>query len=131
MDETKQPGINFDTIFLKDLTFSRTPDINSHSIDIAFRSSTSFSEDKLQLIYELGCDINEKNKIFNLSCTMVGIFSCINGAKNMELVDFAKTNAPALMLPYIREIVTTTTIRAGLNPVIFPPINVVSLFKTK
>jgi preprotein translocase subunit SecB len=131
MDEKKQPGISFNTVFLKELTFKRTPDLNSSQISINFKSHISFSEDKMQLVYELVCEVEDKKKVFSLSCSMVGVFACINGAENMELSDFSKTNAPALILPYIRELVTTTTIRAGLNPVVFPPINVVSLLGEK
>lgn len=131
MDEAKQPGINFDTVFLKEIEFKRLLKINSSQIDIDFTSHVSFSEDKMRLIYELGCTVNDKSGVFSLRCTMVGIFSCVNGAENMTLAEFAKSNAPALIMPYIRELVTTTSIRAGLNPVVFPPINVVALFQAK
>lgn len=62
---------------------------------------------------------------------MMGIFSSIEGKENMNLKQFAEINAPALMLPYIRELVTTTTVRAGLRPISFPPINVIALLKEK
>lgn len=128
MDTTKEPGISFDTIFLQKLDFSREPKINSPKIDLAFNSNISFTEDKKHLIYEMGCDVSDINKAFRLSCKMIGMFSAINGAENMQLDEFSKVNAPALILPYLREIVTTTTVRAGLTPVVFPPINVASIF---
>lgn len=129
MDINKQPGISFDTIFLKDLVFSRTPNINNVDLDIRFNSKSTINEEKTKLFYELDCAIVDKNKSFDLKCCMIGLFSIIEGSENMDLNAFSKNNAPALMLPYIRELVTTTTIRAGLTPVIFPPINIVSLLE--
>lgn len=131
MDETKQPGISFDTIFLKEMHFKREPNINSNQLNIDFKATVNLTADKNQLFYELGCDVSDKNHVFTLHCTMVGAFSVIEGSQNMDLEKFAEYNAPALIMPYIREIVTTTTIRAGLNPVIFPPINLQAVFKNK
>jgi len=53
----------------------------------------------------------------------------LKGNENMDLDQFSKNNAPALMLPYIRELVSTTTIRAGLAPIVFPPINIISILQ--
>lgn len=131
MDESKQPGINFNTVFLKEIQFHREPDINSNQLNIDFNSNISFSDDKQQLVYELGCNVSDKNNVFSLHCSMIGIFSVMESSQNMELEKFAEYNAPAIMMPYIRELVTTTTVRAGLNPVTFPPINILSIFKNK
>lgn len=131
MDEAKQPGINFNTIFLKEIQFKREPAINSNQINIDFESNVSLSEDKKQLIYELGCNVSDKNNVFKLHCSMIGVFSSMEGSENMELEKFAENNAPAIMMPYIRELVTTTTVRAGLNPITFPPINILSAFHDK
>lgn len=131
MDESKQPGINFNTIFLKEIQFKREPTINSNQLDIGFESNVSISEDKQKLVYELGCNVSDKNNVFTLHCSMIGVFTVSSGSKNMELEKFAENNAPAIMMPYIRELVTTTTIRAGLNPITFPPINIISIFRDK
>ena len=49
----------------------------------------------------------------------------------MSLNEFIKVNAPALMMPYIRETISNITIRSGLKPVIIPPINIISMAKEK
>lgn len=131
MDESKQPGINFNTVFLKEINFTRKTEVNSNQLNIDFNFNTSISEDKKQLVCELSCDVSDKNEVFALHCSMIGIFSTMEGSENMELESFAKYNAPAIIMPYIRELVTTTTIRAGLNPITFPPINIISFLKDK
>jgi len=131
MDKTKQPGISFDTIFLKEMKFQRNPKKIGSDINIDFASNISMSDDQKQLSYELVCKVSDNEKKFALECSMMGIFSSIEGEENMNLKQFAEINAPALMFPYIRELVTTTTVRAGLRPISFPPINVIALLKEK
>ena len=131
MNENKQPGISFNTIFLKELQFHRELALNSNQLNIDFNATVNFTDDKKQLFYELACNVSDKNHVLSFHCVMVGVFSVIEGAQNMELEKFAEYNAPALIMPYIRELVTTTTVRAGLNPVIFPPINIHAVIKDK
>jgi preprotein translocase subunit SecB len=62
---------------------------------------------------------------------MVGIFSVIPESSNMDLEYFAQNNAPALMFPYIREIIATTTLKAGLPSVLLPPLNIHAIINHK
>jgi preprotein translocase subunit SecB len=61
---------------------------------------------------------------FSLSIAFVGVFAVIPGQENMTLEEFAQVNGPALMFPYIRELISDITLRSGLKPVIFPPLNI-------
>ena len=131
MDKTKQPGINVDAIFLRKITFERKPRINSREIDTTFNSIINFTKDKKKLTYELVCNISDKNKAFNLECSMIGLFSYISEQKNLDLEAFSQNNAPAIIMPYLREVITATTTRAGLAPIILPPINIIALLKNQ
>ncbi len=132
MDNSKQPGIQFESIILTDLTFSRNPTIlQKPELKIEFQSTISFSENKERLIYKLSCSVQDIHKSFNLTCSMVGIFSVIPESPNMDLEYFAKNNAPALMFPYIREIIATTTLKAGLASVLLPPLNIHAIINRK
>lgn len=129
MDKKKQPGINFDNIFLKEMKFKRKPKNIGSDINLDFASNISVSDNEEKLYYELICKVSDDKKVFSLECSMMGVFSAVEGKENMSIKHFAEHNAPALMLPYIRELVTTTTIRAGLRPISFPPINIIALLK--
>ena len=96
MDKEKQPGISFNTVFLKELNFRRKPEINGAELNLSFNSVASFSEDKKQLVYELACKVTDKSETFHIDCIMVGIFTSIDGGENMDLLEFSKVNAPAL-----------------------------------
>lgn len=129
MDITKQPGINFDNIFLTRLNFERKPNVTERpKINVAFHATVSFNEDKKRLVIELLAELKEeKGDSFKIECAMVGIFSAIEGQENMPLDEFAKLNGPALMLPYLREVIADTTMRSGMKPFVLPPINIKSV----
>lgn len=129
MDKKKQPGIIFKNVFLKDLNFTRKPNISTSEISIKFSFNYSVSEDKKNMNCELVCDIADTADAFFLHCSMLGVFLTIEGQENLELDEFAKNTASALMLPYMRELVMTTTVRAGLPPINFPPVNIRAMLK--
>ena len=129
MNNTQQPGIWFDNILLKELNFSRKQEIASYDIDTEFVFTHSLSPDGQTINCELSCDVSDKNSVFNLHCSMVGIFSYIQGKRNLNLEHFADINAPAIMFPYIRDIVSTTSIQAGLPVIRFPPVNILAALK--
>ncbi|MDC7124994.1 MAG: protein-export chaperone SecB [Spirochaetales bacterium] len=131
MNKAKQPGINFNNIILKDLNFSRNTDcILKPQLKVDLDAKNNISEDKNNLNVELTIEISEEeNNSFHISCTMVGEFSVSEGTENMDLESFSKVNAVSLMIPYLREVISSVTTRSGLKPVILPPINVSALAK--
>jgi preprotein translocase subunit SecB len=124
MDKQQQPGIAFDNIILKELVFSRKPEqLQKPDLDIKIEAHNSISPDKDKLDIEMLCEIKEEGSLFSVKCVMIGMFSRIAGSENMELEEFAQYSGPALMLPYIRETIASTTLKAGIAPVIIPPLN--------
>jgi len=124
MDKNKEPGISFDNIILKDLVFSRKEGFPMKlEMDVQLGSNISFSPDGDELVYELSCKIKDENNYFSIKCTMIGFFSVIEGKENMGLKEYSNINAPAAIFPYIREAIASTTTRAGIPPVVIPPIN--------
>ncbi len=129
MDKLKQPGIKFNDIILSEIKFNRKPQkVEQPQIKITFEQKNNLFNDNKNLNVELLCEITEQNKSFYLRCGMVGIFSIIEDKLNMSLEDFSKINAPALMFPYMREIISSITLKSG-TPVILSPMNIVALMK--
>jgi preprotein translocase subunit SecB len=124
MDKNKPPGISFDNIILKELVFSRKENYSDRPVfDINMDSTISFSPEEDRMIYEMSCEIKDNKDLFSIKCTMIGFFSVIKGQENMGLKEYAELNAPATILPYIREAIASTTTRAGIPPIIIPPTN--------
>jgi preprotein translocase subunit SecB len=124
MDKSKQPGISFDDIILKEIFFSRKEEFSDKpELNVQLESNFSLSPEEDILTYEMSCEIKDKNEFFNIKCTMIGFFSVIKGKENMGLKEYSNMNAPAAIFPYIREVITSTTTRAGIPPIVIPPMN--------
>jgi preprotein translocase subunit SecB len=133
MDKTRQPGISVDGVILKALHFERNPEvIEKPNLHVELAHAVSLSDDKRKLAIEATVSItDESSKSFSLTAKVVGLFSSIAGQENMTLEEFGKVNGPAMLLPYVREIVANTTLRSGLRPVMIPPFNLQALAESK
>jgi len=133
MDKSRQPGISFDGVILKALHFERNPQVlEKPNLQVNISNAMAISADKHSLSIEVTADIVDPDKkSFSLKATVVGLFSAITGQENMSLEDFAKVNGPALLLPYVREIIANTTLRSGLRPVLIPPFNLQALAESQ
>jgi preprotein translocase subunit SecB len=132
MDKSKQPGISFDNIMLVKESFWRDFVVPAKSkVELDVKHNWNGSEGKYvsELLTTLKLIADEK-EVLKLESTFVGLFSIINGHENMNIEDYIKNNSPALMLPYIREHISCITQKAGIRPVLLPPINIVALIKT-
>jgi len=132
MDKQKQPGVTCENIILKEIFFKRNPRIFEnfdHKID--FISTANLTEDKKHLEQELSININKNtpDSPFELSCSMLGFFSVIDDEPNMMLEKFSEAHAPAIIMPFLREMVSNITLRSGIKPLIIRPINVNALAK--
>jgi preprotein translocase subunit SecB len=130
MDKTKQPGIKFDAIILANISFDRKPEIpDNPDIKVNFVSVRNINDKKG--IVKITTTIKmEKNDILyaELGMEHLGVFS-IDVEENMNMEDFLKCGGPALMFPYIRECVTDITCKAGINPIVLPPMNIIAMLK--
>lgn len=121
MDENKQPGIRFIQVFLSKLKYNlpqEPPDKFKYHIEF----KDTFKIDGKTLVSTLSIKLY---KDFELELT--GIFETIEGEENLELVKFAKRNAPALLIPFAREIISNITSRTPLPQLLLPPINIIAI----
>ncbi len=129
MDIKKQPGIKFDNIILIKSYFSReaaVPTDNDVKATADFKVNWNKKTNNLEMTAEIKL-VKETTVYLTLTCTFVGLFSVIPGEENMNIETFMTQNAPALMLPYIREYVSTTTLKAGVKPIMIAPLNIIAL----
>lgn len=129
MDKTKQPGIRFDGIILVEEKFWRDYVIPEDTkLDLKIESGSSKLDNsyniELKSILRL---IKEDKEALILESKFIGFFSVIEGDENMDIDEYIKNNAPALMFPYIREHISAITIKAGMKPILVPPLNMKAL----
>jgi preprotein translocase subunit SecB len=130
MDKTKQPGIRFDGIILSNINFNRKPDIpNGLEIKVNFIAEKNIDDKNGTIKITTALKMEKNTELYaDLEMEHVGLFST-DSTENMAMEEFLECNGPALMFPYIRECVTDITCKAGMNPVILPPMNIVAMLK--
>lgn len=133
MDKSKSPGIKFNQVILKRSHFERKELIEDSmpNIDVNFNINNKLNKEKTKLFTEFIVKLGENDDSpFYLEVSMIGVFSIDESNKNMDLDTFSRNNAPALILPYLREYISNTTMRAGLmSPFILPPVNIIRMMK--
>lgn len=121
MDESKQPGIIFDKVYLSKLNFE-FPDVKPKDFDYDLNFSDTYKINGETLIFTLSIKLYDG---FQLELT--GIFKTIEGEENLDLKQFAKVNAPAFLFPFAREVISSITSRTPLPHLLLPPINLVAV----
>lgn len=54
---------------------------------------------------------------------MVGLFLQVGESQISDLEAFGRVNGAAIIFPFTREVIANMTIKAGLPPIILPPVN--------
>ena len=62
---------------------------------------------------------------FSFLVKMVGVFECVGESELKDYDLFGRVNGAAIIFPYIREHISGLSLKAGLGPIILPPVNVV------
>ncbi|NMH24051.1 protein-export chaperone SecB [Flavobacterium solisilvae] len=123
------------SITLINSEFNRASNINFESeelknhVDIDVEDS--IVDDKLiialSLTVEGKIDKEVQYRFFN---KFVGLFE-IGDTNDLPVDKFSKANGPAIIFPFIREHVATTSLKANISPILLPPINFIKLSQEK
>ena len=127
-------GFQLKSIILVDSHMYRKPNVN-------------FKE--LQLDVEIGTGVGVKDNVVNvklsvnvkqmengiaqseMSATMVGIFEKTGESPLNDMEEFGRINGASIIFPFLREHIANLAMKAGLGPVMLPPVNFQKLNKNK
>ena len=78
-------------------------------------------------------ELDMHDPMYNLSIKILYEFKLLDGVVDeaFKASSFPKVNAPAIAFPYLRALVSTITLQAGLGPVMLPSINFNKLVEEK
>lgn len=131
MDQNKQPGINFKGIILADERFTRLP-IVSDSCELFIDMEHNWNGEGSDYVSEIKTnvklmDVQNDAESFVLEFTMMGLFSVNREDPNLNIEDYIREFSSTLMFPYIREHISSVSIKAGIRPILLPPTNIRAL----
>lgn len=121
--------IKFKNYVVDAVEFRNNPDFEGKEATIQFEPSVDFDIDGNDMLVVLTVDIFKDaikhNYPFEMFIRVVGFFQT---SSNDQIEEY-KTNAVAILFPYVRSIVSTYTASANVNPLILPTVNINKLLK--
>ncbi len=71
----------------------------------------------------------DKRLFAKLTAAVEGVFTLRDAPDRTVLAGFASLQAPVLLVPYLRETITSLTAQSRLGPVLLPPLNMAEVIK--
>ena len=136
--QNTQPTFSIEKVYVKDLSLEipNAPGIflerDAPQVDIQLHHSSNGIEDG---IYETTLTVTVTAKIkdktmFLVEAAQAGIFV----ARNIPAVELEAVLAiacPNILFPYVREVISETTVRAGFPPVLLAPVNFEAIYQAQ
>lgn len=121
-----ESGFIIKNLLLVESNFRRIPNVTFNNNEIKHNNNIEISVGVADnnIIVTEKLDFTQTFKDIeevNCSITMIGVFEKVGESKLEDLEKFGKINGAAIIFPYIREHLTSLSVKAGLNPIILPP----------
>ena len=134
--ENNQPMVGMDKIYVKDLSLEipHAPQIflerENPQIDLQLNSQAgSISEGVYEVLIMATVTAKVGEKVmFLIEAKQAGIFQ-IHNVKAENLEPILAVMCPNILFPYLREVISDVSVRAGFAPVMLTPINFESLYQ--
>ena len=122
--------LRLDDLSFEKISFERIGPKNDNEED--HKISVRIGENSEEKVFRVVLSIKTfKKEEYNTEISLRGIFSFNQEIDNDEKRDFIRSNAIAIMMPYMRSELTLLTSQPGVNPIVLPPFNVQALLKKR
>lgn len=133
MANSVESFLRFDDYTVNSMDFKRNFEFQNEEeieLEFDFDAFAQISKDNKLAVLTITCKIFEEEYLvneapFSLEMSITGNFRCEG---DVSIENF-QLNGMAILLPYLRSLITSFTSQAGMSPVILPPINVYNAFK--
>ncbi len=122
-----ESGFRVNNIILLESSFSRveqvvfSPEAQNH-FDI--QNNVSVNGNVINVIQEVTVTQAYQGKEqVRIKVKMVGMFLQVGESQITDLEAFGGVNGAAIIFPFVREVIANFSIKAGLPPIILPPVN--------
>lgn len=127
-------GIAFDWVVVRELRFVDNPagagfgTLQNLSVTVTLNSKVSNDGRSCRTTLRVKLDPPEDNpEAFQaVMATVEGSFS-VHGEATVDLPTFSRQQAPAILMPFVREAIATATAKSRFGQMLLPPINVAAL----
>lgn len=95
----------------------------SQNLNVEFEQTIGVNEEGHNMRLEMVANINDENKALFIKVRAQGFFEFDTDLSVDEKEVFYRTNAPAILFPYVRAYITALSSLSGVKPVILPTLN--------
>lgn len=133
MRRDSHPGIDFERVIIEKVNLEVNPDYQKVNegipVDVSFTVNRQLIESQrlLKLSLEISVFKEAKSPPLNVSVVATGYFRVKKEEDFKALEEFSHIQAPALVFPFVREIIAELTMRTGYPPLLVPPTNITVL----
>lgn len=100
-----------------------------NDVDININHSVKGNDVIISVVVDLAAKHKRRN-VFKFTTRYIGVFE-IGNEDVLPVEKFAEANGPAIIYPFIREHIATTSLKAGMKPILLPPVNFIRLNQIK
>jgi preprotein translocase subunit SecB len=136
--QSNQPVFSIEKVYVKDLSLEipNAPAIflerDAPQVDIQLHHNSTGVENgvyQTTLTVTVTAKVGDKT-MFLVEVAQAGIFVCRNiPAQELEAV--LAIACPNILFPYVREVISETTVRAGFPPVLLAPVNFEAIYQAQ
>lgn len=130
MSSPKESGYRILNILLVESHFKRLPTIPKPSekpltsLDLKFdhQTESKFITVNVNAVFNIKDKQDDVEPSVTVNVSMIGRFETF-GDPELPLERFAEINAPAMIYPFIREHISSLSLKAGIGQILIPPLN--------
>jgi preprotein translocase subunit SecB len=99
-------------------------------IPVDFTCSSNYQNEKRLLRVTLAISIKDPQPGYRLTAEIGGIFRLQADPEKDVLDRLSHVSCPAILFPYLREVVSEVSKRGGFDPLYLPPTNFIRMYET-
>lgn len=114
-------------LHVEEASFSQSRPVTSKKVELAVRHSTSQLDDENRVEIKFGLRVTNETQDFEAKVNFLAIFE-VDGDEQFKKAMFTE-NAVAIIFPFVRSYIVQLTAAPGMEPIVLPPLNIVSLLQ--
>jgi preprotein translocase subunit SecB len=135
MDQSKQPGIKIDQVFLFESRFAHRKDalalppttaIGELPINIEAKVLGKKGERAAAIMLSAATN-DDPTLLYSLHVEIAAVVSVVPGEENLDPFEYAMGMGPAAFFPFLREAVASITWKGRFGPIWLKPLNFLAL----
>lgn len=123
--------ILIESLFNRERMFDFKDEKLDQGIEVGINSNINSDESKAEVQLTITYSLKAKEEVAATAKVMMAAVFHFDNYKEIPIERFCEVNGAAIIYPYIRVHITNITNKAGMMPVVLPPLNFIKLYEEK